>query len=282
MDNILNNAIDYCIENYINDIEKLENIPAENFYFSYKFVNKHIFNLKNSFEIIINSIENIDDVINLFKVSNVNTKLNKTDLKINTISIAPYYLCNNLLENNCDNCSICYGAKNEKYKNVLKYRLNNYIFFLILEYLYNNDYLTYKNILYNAIDLNKDKLTEIIRINQQSDIKNNTVLSILNDMLLYIKMKYNIKTVFYTYSKTKNLKFNMLNKDFIINKSVPIIYKAENLIKYENENNIFITINKNIKFNEISIKNKYLCRNNCGDCQNCIKNNNTVTLCYKH
>ena len=168
------------------------------------------------------------------------------------------------------------------FKNVLKYRMYNYIFFLILEYLYNVDYLRYKRILYTAIDINKNKLTEIIRINQQADIKNNIQLNILNDMLNYIKVYYNENTIFYTYSKTKNLNYNMLNKDFIINKSVPIIYNKDDLLKYENENNIFITINKNIKFNEISIKNKYLCRNNCGDCQNCIKNNNTVTLCYKH
>lgn len=278
----MENIKEYCYNVFENDYNKLINISAKNMYFNPRSTNKHIEQIVLFFNQILLDVKTDDDIIKLFKISDVNTKLNKSDLKINIISIAPYYLCCNLLNNNCDNCSICYGAKNEMFKNVLKYRMYNYIFFLILEYLRNVDFNRYIKILYTAVDINKNKLTEIIRINQQSDIKNNTQLIILNEMLLYIKMQYNINTVFYTYSKTRNLDFSRINKHFIINKSVPIIYNKDDLLKYENESNIFITIDKNIKFNEISIKNKYLCKNNCGQCQNCIKKNNTVTLCYKH
>lgn len=277
----------YVNKQILNDIDKLNNLNKTNndkLYFSKEVTNKHINNLIISYNELIDSIKSDNDIINLFTISESNKKLNKTNLKINTISTAPYYLCNNLLDNNCTNCNICYGAKNERFKNILKSRLKNYIYFNILEYLYNNDYLRYKKILYKSIDLNKNKITKIIRINQQSDIKNNTILNILNDMLNYIKVYYNKDCIFYSYSKTKNLNFNMINKDFIINKSIGLKKDIKELKSFKNSSNIFITIDKNITIESLkqSNLNYYICIGSCGSCKNCFKKNNHITLCYKH
>ena len=280
--NLINDLKEYNQTIYKQDINKLRNLKNNKIDFKKGTVNKHINILINNFNAILNSINSINDIINLFKISITNKKVNKDNKSINTISIAPYYLCTNLLNNNCANSNICYGAKNEMFENIIKYRLNNYIYFNILEYLYINDHNIYKNILYNTIDQNKQLITDIIRINQQSDIKNNIQLNILNDMLKYIKKHYNKNIKFYTYTKTKKLNYNILDDNFIINKSISLIKDPEDLKQYKNDNNIFITIDKKINFNDIDIDNKYLCKNNCSLCKNCINKNDNITLCYKH
>lgn len=282
MDTLINNLKKYASDCFYKDLNKLTNINNDKIYFKEATVKKHITILKTSFNDILNSINNINDIIYLFKISTTNKKVNKDNKSINTISIAPYYLCNNLLNNNCNNSNICYGAKNEMFKNIIKYRLNNYIYFNMLEYLIITNNKNYKHILNKSIDLNKKLITNIIRINQQSDIKNNNILKILNDMLLYIKKHYNKDIKFYTYSKTKNLNYNILDNNFIINKSISLIKDPNDLKQYKNDTNIFITIDKSIKFKDINIDNKYLCKNNCFKCKNCINKNKTVTICYKH
>ena len=283
MDKIISDSINYCIEQYNKDMTHINNIDSNNFYYSPRFVNKHLYNLNKSFELLINNINNDDDIIKLFKISIDNRKLNKNDdIKISSISTAPYYLCCNI--ESCDNSHICYGAKNERFKNILEYRLSNYIYFLIFEYLYITDYNRYVKILCKSIDKNRDLLSPIIRINQQSDIKNNTILSILNDMLVYIQHFYIKGCVFYTYSKTHNLNKNNISNDFIINDSIPIIFNVDDLLAYKDCHNIFITIDKNITVDDIKkldIK-YYICRGDCGNCGNCFKTNNHITLCYKH
>lgn len=282
MDTLINNLKKYASDCFYKDLNKLTNINNDKIYFKEATVKKHITILKTSFNDILNSINNINDIIYLFKISTTNKKVNKDNKSINTISIAPYYLCNNLLNNNCNNSNICYGAKNEMFKNIIKYRLNNYIYFNMLEYLIITNNKNYKHILNKSIDLNKKLITNIIRINQQSDIKNNNILKILNDMLLYIKKHYNKDIKFYTYSKTKNLNYNILDDNFIINKSISLIKDPNDLKQYKNDTNIFISIAKSIKFKDINIDNKYLCKNNCFKCKNCINKNKTVTICYKH
>lgn len=282
MNILINNLKKYASDCFYKDLNKLTNINNDKIYFKEATVKKHITILKTSFNDILNSINNINDIIYLFKISTTNKKVNKDNKSINTISIAPYYLCNNLLNNNCNNSNICYGAKNEMFKNIIKYRLNNYIYFNMLEYLIITNNKNYKHILNKSIDLNKKLITNIIRINQQSDIKNNNILKILNDMLLYIKKHYNKDIKFYTYSKTKNLNYNILDNNFIINKSISLIKDPNDLKQYKNDTNIFITIDKSIKFKDINIDNKYLCKNNCFKCKNCINKNKTVTICYKH
>lgn len=282
MDTLINNLKKYASDCFYKDLNKLTNINNDKIYFKGATTKKHITILKTSFNDILNSINNINDIIYLFKISTTNKKVNKDNKSINTISIAPYYLCNNLLNNNCNNSQICYGAKNERFKNIIKYRLNNYIYFNMLEYLIITNNKNYKHILNKSIDLNKKLITDIIRINQQSDIKNNNILKILNDMLLYIKKHYNKDIKFYTYSKTKNLNYNILDNNFIINKSISLIKDPNDLKQYKNDTNIFITIDKSIKFKDINIDNKYLCKNNCFKCKNCINKNKTVTICYKH
>lgn len=279
----MNDIKNYCIKNFKDDYKSLNDIDTSNFYFKDDVTKKHLNNLYELFYELIDSINCDDDIINLFKISVDNKKLNKNnDIKISSISTAPYYLCCNL--KSCDNSHICYGAKNERFKNILKYRLSNYVYFLILEYLYITDYDKYVKILCKSIDKNADLLSPIMRINQQSDIKNNTILSILNDMLVYIQHFYIKGCVFYTYSKTQNLNKNNISSDFIINDSIPIIFNASDLLAYDGCHNIFITIDKSISLDDIKklgIK-YYMCRGDCGGCHNCFKTNNHITLCYKH
>ena len=77
---------------------------------------------------------------------------------------------------------------------------------------------------------------------------------------------------------------NNISNNFIINDSIPIIFNASDLLAYKDCHNIFITIDKSIKMDDIKklgIK-YYMCRGDCGGCQNCFKTNNHITLCYKH
>ena len=280
---ILNDIKEYNIKIFSADIKKLKDINKNNndlLYYTTDITNKHIIKLEKNFNNIISNLNNISDIIQLFKISNTNKKLKD----YNSISYSNYYLCNNLLNKNCKNCKICYYAKNERFNNVMLFRLKNYIFFNTLMYLYKTNYNLYKKILYTAIDNNKDLITDIIRINTGSDIKNNILLNIFNDMLLYIKFYYNKNIKFYTYSKTKDLNYNNIDKNFIINKSISLINNINDLKKYKDYNNTFITIDKNISIdllNKSDIK-YYLCKNNCNKCNNCNKYNNHITLCYKH
>ena len=56
--------------------------------------------------------------------------------------------------------------------NILKYRLTNYIYFLILEYLYITDYNRYVKILCKSINKNRDEKNQRIKI-LEKDLKDN-------------------------------------------------------------------------------------------------------------
>lgn len=257
--------------NFNKDLNKLIDINNTNndkCFYSYDITLKHINNIKNCFNELIN------DIINLFNISTTNKKLSNKDPSdnINTISLGLSYLCPNFLNNNCLISDRCYGFKNERFKTVIKYRLKNYIYFNILEYLYIKDYKLYLDILYDSIDNKKDLITPVIRINQQSDIKNNIQLSILQDILIYIKIHYNKDIVFYSYSKTKDLNYNLISNNFIINKSL-IIKDPNDLKKIDYNINTYITLlDKNIKINDKNLKR---CKNNkdknikCNKCTQC-------------
>ena len=76
----------------------------------------------------------------------------------------------------------------------------------------------------------------------------------------------------------------MINKEFTINQSIGLIKDPNDLMKYKDSTNIFITIDNNITINQLNDLNinYYICRGSCGNCKNCFKKNNHITLCYKH
>lgn len=270
-----------CNKVFESDYKKLETIPADKLYFTEEVSKKHISFIPASFNELINSIQNIGDLAGLFTISTSNKKLNKEE-KISSISYGPYYLCPNLLNNTCRNCNICYGAKNERFKNIVKSRLKNYIFFNAMAELKKQDVNQYQDIIKTAVKLQKKNITDIIRISQQSDIPNNEILEVLKDIITEIESYRSVKA--YGYSKTKDLDYNGLNDNIIFNQSVSIKTTIEELEKIKTSNT-FITISKEL--NEQlqdtgKIKNYYVCQNNCSKCKNCISRNNKPTLCLKH
>ena len=270
-----------CIRVFENDYNKLQELETSKLYFSEEVSKKHISFIPASMQDLLDSIENIGDLAGLFTISTSNKKLNKED-KISSISYGPYYLCPNLLNNTCRNCNICYGAKNERFKNIVKSRLKNYIFFNAAAELKKQDEKEYQALIKTAVKLQKKNITDIMRISQQSDIPNNQILEVLKDIISEIETYRSIKA--YGYSKTKNLDYESLADNIIFNQSVSLKTSIEELEKIQTSNT-FITVSKEL--NEQlqdtgKIKNYYLCQNNCSKCKNCISTNNKPTLCIKH
>ena len=114
-----------------------------------------------------------------------------------------------------------------------------------------------------------------------------------------LKRSYNIKYA-YTYSKTLNLNYNLIDKNFIINKSYGIkdIDALKHIIQYDNKFNAYITINKSdfkkykkqlidlYKKGIINICNASLNNNMNNSCTNCLNNcyqyNNKITVNILH
>ena len=277
----IENIKEKCIRVFENDYNKLQELDSEKLYFTEEVSKRHISFIPASFNELISSIQTSEDLAGLFTISTSNKKLNKED-KISSISYGPYYLCPNLLNNTCRNCSICYGAKNERFKNIVKSRLKNYIFFNAAAELKKQDVNQYKKVIKAAVKQQAKNITDIMRISQQSDIPNNEILEVLKDIIAEIETYRSIKA--YGYSKTKDLDYNSLNDNIIFNQSVSLKTSIEELEKVQTSNT-FITISKEL--NEQlqdtgKIKNYYLCQNNCSKCKNCSSKNNKPTLCIKH
>lgn len=277
----IENIKEKCIRVFENDYKKLQELETSKLYFSEEVSKKHIRFIPASMQELLDSIQNIGDLAGLFTISTSNKKLNKED-KISSISYGPYYLCPNLLNSTCRNCNICYGAKNERFKNIVKSRLKNYIFFNAAAELKKQDINQYQNLIKAAVKQQEKNITDIMRISQQSDIPNNEILDVLKDIISEIENYRSIKA--YGYSKTKNLDYNNLNDNIIFNQSVSLKTTIEELEEIQTTNT-FITITKelNEQLQETGkIKNYYLCQNNCSKCKNCSSKNNKPTLCIKH
>jgi len=270
-----------CNKVFENDYNKLQNLDCSKLYFTEEVSKKHISFIPASMQDLLDSIQNIGDLAGLFTISTSNKKLNKED-KISSISYGPYYLCPNLLNDNCRNCNICYGAKNERFKNIVKSRLKNYIFFNAMAELKKQDVNQYQDTIKAAVKQQEKNITDIMRISQQSDIPNNDILDVLKDIISEIKKYRSIKT--YGYSKTKNLDYENLADNIIFNQSISLKTTIEELEKIKTSNT-FITISKelNEQLQETGkIKNYYSCKNNCSKCKNCSSKNNKPTICIKH
>ena len=270
-----------CNKVFRSDLKKLQDLDSSKLYFSEEVSKKHISFIPASFKELINSIQTGEDLAKLFTISTSNKKLNKED-KISSISYGPYYLCPNLLNSTCKNCSICYGAKNERFKNIVKSRLKNYIFFNAAAELKKQDEKEYKDLIKAAVKQQRKNITDIIRISQQSDIPNNEILEVLKDIITEIETDRSVKA--YGYSKTKDLDYNGLKDNIIFNQSVSLKTTIEELEKIT-ASNTFITVTKelNEQLQETGkIKNYYTCKNNCSKCKNCSSKNNKPTICIKH
>jgi len=270
-----------CNKVFKTNYKKLQDLDSSKLYFTEEVSKKHISFIPASMQELLDSIQNIGDLAGLFTISTSNKKLNKED-KISSISYGPYYLCPNLLNGSCKNCSICYGAKNERFKNIVKSRLKNYIFFNAAAELKKQDINQYQKVIKAAVKQQRKNITDIIRISQQSDIPNNEILEVLKDIIAEIENYRSIKA--YGYSKTKDLDYNGLNDNIIFNQSISLKTTIEELEKIQTTNT-FITISKelNEQLQETGkIKNYYLCQNNCSKCKNCSSKNNKPTICIKH
>lgn len=303
-DNIFKNmsinkdALKKVIKTFYNDFLNLKN-NFNNIIF--KKYNKVLFLIKYTFIDIIKDLKTNNDIIKLFNF-NKNKKVKDAIISFNYM---PYILCINALNNRCNLNKKCYSNKQEmayKIKDNKLYcyslinTLKNYIF--IYYSLYSNNVNTF---LYYALKDNKTMLKNkhIIRFNNKSDIKDNAILKYFNTMFLMLKRSYNIKYA-YTYTKTLNLNYNLLDKNFIINKSYGIkdIDALMNIIKYDNKFNAYITINKSdfkkykkllidlYKKGIINICNASLnnnLNNSCTNCLNsCYKYNNKITVNVLH
>ena len=277
----IENIKEKCIRVFENDYNKLQNLETSKLYFTEEVSKKHISFIPASMQDLLDSIKNIGDLAGLFTISTSNKKLNKEE-RISSISYGPYYLCPNLLNNTCRNCNICYGAKNERFKNIVKSRLKNYIFFNAMAELKKQDLNQYQDTIKTAVKLQKKNITDIIRISQQSDIPNNEILEVLKDIISEMENYRSIQA--YGYSKTKDLDYNGLNDNIIFNQSVSIKTTIEELEKIQTSNT-FITVSKELQEqlqDTGKIKNYYTCKNNCSKCKNCISRNNKPTICIKH
>lgn len=260
------------VENRFNeDLSKLESLPNEKLYFSEDPTRRHIENVKKAFSEVFEGIRTELDVVELFTIQIGNKKINEFAI----ISNGLYYLCPNLLNDNCALSHRCYGAKNERFQGVIKSRMKNYIFFAFLEFWLENDWHKYKTILYWSIDRNADKFTDVVRINQQSDFRNDAQLFIFNNMLRYVRKHHNRKTMFYSYSKSK-IDFDLYiycEPNFIINESVIIQDQAElerfAETKPHQENCYYLCLmSKDIQAEKLGLK---PCKNDCEKCRQCSK-----------
>lgn len=249
------------------DIKQLESLPNEKLFFSEDPTERHITNIKEAFTDIFEGIRTELDVVELFTIQKGNKKIN--DFAI--ISNGLYYLCPNLLNGNCKLSHRCYGSKNERFQGVIKSRLKNWIWFAFLEYWLENDWHKYKTILYWSIDRNADKFTDVVRINQQSDFRNDAQLFIFGNMLRYVRKHHNSKTRFYAYSKSK-MDFGLFcEENFLVNESV-IIDNQEDLdlfalTKPHYKNMYYLCLmSKDLDASQLSLK---PCKNDCEKCRQC-------------
>ena len=264
------------------DLGKLESLPNENLFFGIDPTERHIANIKEAFTDIFEGIRTELDVVELFTIQGKNKKIN-----FSIISNGLYYLCPNLLNGGCPLSNRCYGAKNERFFGVIKSRLKNWIWFAFLEYYLANDWQKFKTILYWSIDRNADKFTDVVRINQQSDFRNDAQLFIFGQMLKYVRKHHNSKTIFYSYSKSK-MDFGLFCEDsFIINESVIIQDQAElerfAETKPHQDNCYYLCLmSKDIQAEQFGLK---PCKNDCEKCRQCsryFKGSSNAKFTYLH
>lgn len=296
-DPINKGALKKVIKTFYNDFLNLKN-NFKNIIF--KKYHKVLFLIKYTFIDIIKDLKTNNDIIKLFNF-NKNKKVNDTIISYNYM---PYLLCINALNNRCNLNKKCYSNKqelaykikdNKLYCYSLLNTLKNYVFIYYSIYTNKiNCFLYYA--LKNNASLLKNKT--IIRFNNKADIKDNTILTYFNTMFLFLKRSYNIKYA-YTYTKTLNLNYDLIDKNFIINKSHGIkdIDAALNIIQYDNKFNAYLTLNKSdfkkykkqlielYKKSIINICNATLnnnMNNSCSNCSNCYQYNNKITINVLH
>lgn len=289
----MKNLKEFLKEEFNYDMSRLEGLDNDKLFFSEETTQKHIKIIREEFTSLLDNIETHSDIIQLFTVSQGNKKI--SDFSI--ISYGLYYLCPNLLNGSCSLSHRCYGAKNERFRSVIKSRLKNYVFFNTLEY-YCRDYHTYVYLMDSALELNKSKLTPVIRLNQQSDFKNLEHFAIFDDMLLTIREKYIPNCKFYAYSKNP-WKFELLGnhsaEDFIVNRSV-VIHNLDDfwkLLDIASENGrkpyyaciMSKDIFKNGADDETLGYGLMKCKNDCSNCRQCstiFRRANNVKFTYLH
>lgn len=291
-------ALNKVIKTFCNDFLNLKN-NFNNIIF--KKYHKVLFLIKYTFIDIIKDLKTNNDIINLFNF-NKNKKVND---KIVSFNYMPYILCINALNNRCNLNKKCYSNKqelaykikdNKIYCYSLLNTLKNYVFTYYSIYTKNINCFLHYALKNNALSL---KNKTIIRFNNKADIKDNIILKYFNTMFLFLKRSYNIKYA-YTYSKTLNLNYKLIDKNFIINKSFGIkdIDALKHIIQYDNKFNAYITLNKSdfkkykkqlielYKKGIINICNASLnnnLNNSCSNCLNsCYQYNNKITINVLH
>ena len=281
-------ALNKVIKTFYNDFLNLKNNFNNIIFNKY---NKVLFLIKYTFIDIIKDLKTNNDIISLFNF-NKNKKVND---KIISFNYMPYILCPNALNNRCNLNKKCYSNKqelaykikdNKLYCYSLLNTLKNYVFIYYSIYTNNSNHF-----LYYALKKNDNALKNktIIRFNNKADIKDNIILKYFNTMFLFLKKSYNIKYA-YTYTKTLNLNYDLIDKNFIINKSYGLkdIDALMHIIQYDNKFNAYITINKSdfkqykkqliklYKKGIINICNASLNNNLNNACTNCLNS------CYKY
>lgn len=268
--------LEFVKNRFNEDVKKLRNLDNSKLYFSQETTEKHIGIIEDLFKEILKeswNLENLWNVVDLFTITKGNNK-KLNDIAI--ISMGLYYLCPNLLNNSCKISHRCYGAKNERFKGVIKSRLKNYIFFACCEWLVENDFKSYLMVTSWTIDKNQKKLTEVMRINQQSDFRNDKQLFIVNHLLNIIKREYIPNCIFYSYSKA-DLDFGLYcDDDFRVNESI-IIQDQTDLDsflkdKYNDENSYYLTLmQKNLNLFDLFNSFAHPCKNDCKICLQCAR-----------
>ena len=297
-DSINKDALNKVIKTFYNDFLNLKNNFNNIIFNKY---HKVLFLIKYTFIDIIKDLKTNKDIIALFNFNN-NKKVKDSIISFNYM---PYILCPNALNNRCNLNKKCYSNKQElayKIKDNKLYcyslinTLKNYVFIYYSIYTNNSDHF-----LYYALKKNADALKNktIIRFNNKADIKDNIILKYFNTMFLFLKKSYNIKYA-YTYTKTLNLNYDLLDDNFLINKSYGIkdIDALKHIIQYDNTFNGYITLNKSdfkkykkqlinlykkgiINICSASLNNNL--NNACTNCLNsCYKYNHKITVNVLH
>ena len=229
------------------------------------FKNKQTVNsaLIYTFNYLFKDLRTNKDLINLFNLNN-NKKIKEIG-----INYKPYLLCLNMHNGSCNLCNKCYSSKqelartNNKYYSLLK-SLSNFIVFYYCIFT-NKKHLLYRALLktlnYNTYYF---KTMHLNRYNIKSDIDNQLILNLFNDIHLFLKRLFNNKEfVSYTYTKNKDLNYKNIDSTFIINKSYGL--RDINYIKSHynkiNEYNSYITIDLKNMNNEDKKELKELYRN---------------------
>ena len=266
--------LEFVKNRFNEDLDKLRNLDNSKLYFSQETTEKHIGVIENAFNEILKENYNLESLWNVVDLFTITKDNNKKLNSIAIISMGLYYLCPNL--GNCTISHRCYGAKNERFPMVIKSRLKNYIFFACLEWMVENDFKSYLVASSWAIDKNQKKLTEVMRINQQSDFRNDKQLFIVNHLLNIIKREYIPNCTFYSYSKA-DLDFGLYcDDDFIVNESI-IIQDQSDLDaflkdKYNDVNCYYLTLmQKNLNLFDLFNAFGHPCRNDCESCLQCAR-----------